>query len=143
MSYHVLVPVDWSAQSRNALDHVAEHFPDADVTVLYVVDPRAEHSRTLAYPGYRSEAEFKSEVEKATHVLELARERAENAGLDVRTETAHGEPSRAIVRFAENNDVDHVVMGSHGRDGVARFLLGSVAETVARRSPVPVTLVRK
>jgi len=53
-----------------------------------------------------------------------------------------GRPARAIEECAEEAAVDHVVIGSHGRDGIARILLGSVAETVVRRSPVPVTAVR-
>jgi nucleotide-binding universal stress UspA family protein len=56
--------------------------------------------------------------------------------------TEIGRPSRAIVEYAEEHDIDHIVMGSHGRSGVTRILLGSVAETVVRRSPVPVTIVR-
>jgi nucleotide-binding universal stress UspA family protein len=47
-----------------------------------------------------------------------------------------------IVTYADENDVDHVVLGSHGRKGLTRVLLGSVAEAVVRRSPVPVTVVR-
>ncbi|MFP4187941.1 MAG: universal stress protein [Halobacteriales archaeon] len=59
-------------------------------------------------------------------------------------EKAHvlGDPAREIVAYAEENNVDRVVMGSHGRDGATRVLLGSVAETVVRRSPTPVTVVR-
>ena len=46
------------------------------------------------------------------------------------------------MTYAEENDIDHIVVGSHGRGGVSRMLLGSVAETVARRSSVPVTIIR-
>jgi nucleotide-binding universal stress UspA family protein len=46
------------------------------------------------------------------------------------------------VDYAAEHDIDHIVVGSHGRTGASRILLGSVAETVARRSPVPVTIVR-
>ena len=50
--------------------------------------------------------------------------------------------SANIVEYVETHDVDHVVIGSHGRKGLSRVLLGSVAELVVRRSPVPVTVVR-
>jgi len=53
-----------------------------------------------------------------------------------------GRPAREITDELESGEYDHVVMGSHGRSGVSRILLGSVAETVLRRSPVPVTVVR-
>ncbi|MFB6177175.1 MAG: universal stress protein, partial [Halobaculum sp.] len=60
----------------------------------------------------------------------------------VETDTAVGRPASAIVEYAETNEVDHLVLGSHGRTGVSRLLLGSNAEKVVRRSPVPVTVVR-
>ncbi|WP_412781655.1 universal stress protein, partial [Aeromonas diversa] len=64
------------------------------------------------------------------------------AGRAVRTVIEHGDPSRMIISYTETHDVDRIVLGSHGRSGLSRVLLGSVAETVARRSPVPVTIVR-
>jgi nucleotide-binding universal stress UspA family protein len=53
-----------------------------------------------------------------------------------------GRPAREIVDYADENDIDHVVMGSHGRSGVSRIVLGSVAENVVRKSSVPVTVAR-
>ena len=61
---------------------------------------------------------------------------------DVETAIEVGRPAATIVEEARERDVDHIVVGSHGRTGASRILLGSVAETVARRSPVPVTIVR-
>jgi nucleotide-binding universal stress UspA family protein len=59
----------------------------------------------------------------------------------VRTVHEVRHPARTVVDHATRDDVDHVV-GSHGREGVSRLLLGSVAEKIVRRSPVPVTVVR-
>jgi nucleotide-binding universal stress UspA family protein len=53
-----------------------------------------------------------------------------------------GKPARAIVEYADDHDIDQIVMGSHGRSGVTRILLGSVAESVVRDSTVPVTVAR-
>ncbi|MCL9816078.1 universal stress protein [Natronocalculus amylovorans] len=142
MSYSILIPVDWSPKSRAAIDHVGAHFPDAAITLLYVINPQIEYSRSLSYPGYTTDAEFKSEADKAERVLEMAFERATDAGFTAIAETVKGLPSKEIVQFAENNDIDHIVMGSHGREGLSRFLLGSTAEEVLRRSPAPVTVVR-
>ena len=58
------------------------------------------------------------------------------------TEAVVGRPPRTIVDYAEQEDVDAVAVGSHGREGFSRILLDSVAETVVRRSSVPVTVVR-
>jgi len=62
--------------------------------------------------------------------------------VEFRIETAVGKPSREIVSFAEENDVTQIIIGSHGRKGVSRVLLGNVAENVVRRAPVTVTVVR-
>lgn len=79
-------------------------------------------------------------AERASAVLDPVVERIE----DVPVESVHevGHPARVIVDYARREDIDHVVIGSHGREGVSRLLLGSVAEKVVRRSPVPITVVR-
>ena len=82
------------------------------------------------------------EAENAESLLESARSVAEERDATVSTETVRGTPARRIVEFAEEEGVDQIVIGSHGRSGVSRVLLGSVAEQVVRRSPVPVTVVR-
>jgi nucleotide-binding universal stress UspA family protein len=84
--------------------------------------------------------------ERGKRLGEDARDRLDEAGIlettafEAAVET--GQAARTINEFVENNDVDHVVIGSHGREGVSRVLLGSVSEKVARRSTVPVTIVR-
>jgi nucleotide-binding universal stress UspA family protein len=140
MSKHVLVPLDGNDQSWAALSHVAEEFPDARVTLLHVIDPtRATYGASAGIPT-SSEEWYHAEEARTEELFEEATGR--HPELDLETATEVGQPSRTIVDFAAGNDVDHVVMGSHGRSGVARVLLGSVAETVVRRSPVPVTVVR-
>jgi len=141
---HVLVPYDESAGSERALEHVLAQYPDATVTLLHVVDlVDAGYSSPVdgTVPGYWEEW-FENEKEVSERLLDEARERASEAGVDARTETVVGRPTRAINDYATEHDVDHVVMGSHGRSGVSRVLLGSVAEGVVRRAPVPVTVVR-
>jgi nucleotide-binding universal stress UspA family protein len=85
------------------------------------------------YDGAREETE---------DVLEEARGLAAEHGTAVSTEVDVGEPWRAIVEYAERNDVDHIILGSHGRDDDSPLPLGSVAETVMLRSPVLVSVVR-
>jgi nucleotide-binding universal stress UspA family protein len=141
---HVLVPYDESDGSQQALEQVLDQYPEATVTLLQVID--------LVDAGYASPVDgtvpgfwedwFESEKASSERLLEAGRERATEAGVDVQTETVVGRPTRAINEYVEEHDVDHVVMGSHGRSGVTRVLLGSVAEGVVRRAPVPVTVVR-
>jgi len=138
---HVLVPLDDSEQAWSALEHAMETFPEARITVLTVIDPTAGFSSGVGAPA-SAEVWYDSARERAEGRLEEARDRADDAGIEIETAIEAGRPARCVVDYAEEHDVDGVVMGSHGRDGVVRVLLGSVAETVVRRSPVPVTVVR-
>jgi nucleotide-binding universal stress UspA family protein len=138
----ILVPIDGSPQADKAIEHALEEFESDDITVLNVIDPiEAGYTAQATVPGY-SEEWFEQSKDAADALFEDAQEIADEYGIDLGTVTEVGRPSRTIVDYAENNDFDHIVMGSHGRSGVTRILLGSVAENVVRRSPMPVTIVR-
>ena len=141
MNGPVLVPIDGSPAAGQALEHAYTQFPDADLILLYVMNPMIDYSRQRSFPGYTSDDEYSSERERGEAVLEAA---VEQVPADVSVETAleGGDPARAIVAYADDHDVSQIVLGSHGREGVARYLLGSVAETVVRQAAVPVTVVR-
>jgi nucleotide-binding universal stress UspA family protein len=144
MSKHVLVPYDESEGSEHALEHALQEHHDAKITLLNVIDlMEAGYTSPVdgTLPGFWEEW-FEGEKTKTESLFEKAREKAQDADVDVETESVVGRPTRAINEFAEEHDVDHIVMGSHGRRGVSRVLLGSVAEGVVRRAPVPVTIVR-
>ena len=126
MPAHVLVPFDGTAQSEAALRFVSDEWPDADRTLLHVIDP--------VTVGFQGRFPGGSET-----WYEQARERAQEP-FDTRIEV--GIPARVVVEVAGADAFDHIALGSHGRDGVSRVLLGSVAEAVVRRAPVPVTVVR-
>jgi len=136
----VLVPIDDSDPAREALEHAITTFPDAEITVLHVINPSLvmRHGEM----AYDYERLMGLEEEEAETLFETAREIADDHDASVTTEIVIGRPSRGIVEFATENDVDQIVLGSHGRSGVSRVLLGSVAERVVRRAPVPVTVVR-
>ena len=136
----VLIPIDGSAQSDRAVEHVAETLDPDEVVLLNVIDPvEAGYSAAATMPGY-SEEWYENRKEEAKSLFSEAKTHLEGQGVTTTTEV--GRPSRTIVSYVEDHDIDHVVMGSHGRSGVTRILLGSVAESVVRRSPIPVTIVR-
>ena len=136
----ILVPIDGSAQSEAAVEYAVAEFDRSEITLLHVIDPiEAGYSATASVPGY-SEEWYKHQKEEAEALFEEVTGLVD--GAELRTATEVGRPSRTIVEYAEEHGVDHIVMGSHGRSGVTRILLGSVAEAVVRRSPVPVTIVR-
>ncbi|MFW6003864.1 MAG: universal stress protein [Halanaeroarchaeum sp.] len=136
----ILVPLDGSEKSWNAFEFAADEFPTATFHVLHVIDPvEAGYTATATVPGYTEEW-YEQAQERAEELFDEAR--AAVGEDSVVTATEVGRPSRVIVEYAEESDVDQIVMGSHGRSGVSRILLGSVAEAVVRRSPVPVTICR-
>lgn len=142
MDQRVLVPIDESDRSSAALEYALEEHPEASVTVLHVIDPREFRTYGGVEGWVDMEQIADQQRDHARRLVENARERAADRGITVTTEILTGKPARSIVEYVGENDIDHVVIGSHGRSGVSRVLLGSVAETVVRRSPVPVTVIR-
>jgi len=172
MGQKILIPVTGSERSKEALDYALKQFPDADVTALHVLtsgsgdigsmgsgDPSPFHKAVSSGdddsesgdlsaigPGgediFGGDDSLGSEEEVAEQFLAAVQAYTKKRGADIETDLMRGNPHRAIVKRAEDGDYDMVVMGNHGRDGVARVLLGSVAEKVVRRSPVPVLVVR-
>lgn len=140
MASRVLVPIDDSPQSVAALEHVMAEFPDADVTLLHVIDPLETWYSTDAVFPSSGEHWYESERKAAQNRFDEVQSIVGTGKVDTVIEV--GRPARVIVEYAANHPIDLIVMGSHGRSGIARFLLGSVTEVVVRRSPVPVTVIR-
>ena len=139
MPKRVLVPVDGSAAAVEALRFVREEWPDATLVLATVIDPADATATRSALP---TGAERWYDERREAAMERLTALAATWSG-DTETVVVPGRPIRAIVDLAADADVDHIVMGSHGRTGLSRAVLGSVAEGVIRRSPVPVTVVRE
>ncbi|MHC3438148.1 universal stress protein [Natrialbaceae archaeon A-gly3] len=136
----VLVAYDGSQPARKALKRAVDDHADEEIILLRVIEA-AEGSTGAGISLAREklkEMEAKTDEEVRADVDDLV----DTTDLDVRTETAVGQPARQIVEVAEAEGVDQIIVGSHGRSGVSRVLLGSVAEKVVRRAPMPVTVVR-
>ncbi|MEF8776370.1 MAG: universal stress protein [Haloarculaceae archaeon] len=144
MPEHVLVPMDYGDLSTKALRRALADYPDAEITVLHVIDYR---STDLGPGGFGESREGLADWladarEHAADLLEEAEEIAAVEGRSIETDIIVGEVAANILAYVGDHDADIVVMGSHGRSLPARVLLGSVSETVVRRAPVPVLLVR-
>ncbi|WP_375137158.1 universal stress protein [Halostella litorea] len=137
----ILVPTDGSEGVERAIEHAvdlaAAH--GASVHAVYVVNS-ASYGTIPMETSWEGIADvLRDEGESA---LERVRTLAENRGVAVETALLDGSPSKEIVRYAEAEGCDLVVMGTHGRGGIDRLLLGSVAERVVRSADVPVLTVR-
>jgi nucleotide-binding universal stress UspA family protein len=141
MTRRVLVPIDGSPHADAALEHACTALTDAEITVLFVLDPFGYYEERDGFPD-RLDDWYANLEERAERLFEEARERAGDHGVEIDTATGRGRPDRAIVAHAAENGFDAIVIGAHGRSALAGVLLGSVAEKVVRRSPVPVTVVR-
>jgi nucleotide-binding universal stress UspA family protein len=137
----VLLPTDGSDAMVTVVDHavrLAAHH-GATLHALYVANT-ASLSHLPAEAGWENVTEaLHSEGESALAAVES---RADDHDVPVESETLEGSPAREILEYAEAANCDVVVMGTHGRTGVDRLLLGSVAERVVRSSPVPVVTIR-
>ena len=142
MPDRVLVAMDGSAPSKQALEHALSEYPGASVTVLHVVNPMEAGYSADPMGGDVWEGWYENAVEISDDLFAEATSIAEEHGVAIETVRETGRPAQVIVAYAADHDVDLVIVGSRGRSGVSRLLLGSVAETVVRRSPVPVTVVR-
>ena len=135
----ILVPTDFSPLSDQALAcalTLAHRF-GASLHLLHVVN------RPLLAEGLAAEASMSSGTGIKLDMVEDARQRLlavtpEGATADV----AFGYPATSIVEHASRSGVDLIVMGSHGRTGIAHVLLGGVAEAIVRTAPCPVLTLR-
>ncbi|WP_254543149.1 universal stress protein [Halomarina pelagica] len=137
---HILVPTDGSDEAERAVDEAIALAAASDATIhaLYVVDVRSYS--TLSEESWMTVQEAVEDAgERAVERIET---RAKGEGLRVTTTLEPGVPHSVILDYAERNDVDLIVMATHGRTGLGHVLLGSVTEKVVRGSPVPVLTVR-
>ncbi|WP_122089945.1 universal stress protein [Halalkalicoccus subterraneus] len=140
MDQQILVPFDGSDESETALNRALEENPNAEITVLNVLS-----SAELAYGGVQgsaAESLTDAQREEAEELFERAQERAAAYDATVQTALEVGTPGEVIVEYAEENASDHIIMGSHGRSGLSRIVVGSVAETVIRNASMTVTIAR-
>jgi nucleotide-binding universal stress UspA family protein len=139
MGTRILVPYDGSGPADAALRFAIETFPEASIEILHVVELFAEHTDAGMEDYRRRWLEKADEI--ANRMFEQARSVAEKYDSAVETNWRYGRPGHEIITYINNNDFDHVVMGSHGRSGIERLMLGSVTETTIRRSSIPVTVI--
>lgn len=135
----ILVPLDGSGPSDAALDEALDLAQAVDATVhaLYIVDERVLHATQLDAGGL-----VRAYEKEGDRIVSKAAEAGEETSVEVVTAVEHGSPHRGILRYADEHDVDLIVMGTHGRRGLERYLIGSVTERVLRMADIPILTIR-
>ncbi|WP_456471829.1 universal stress protein [Methanocaldococcus sp.] len=142
MYKRIVVPTDGSEVSMEAVNH-AIHIAkklNSEIYAIYVVD-------ISPFVGLPMEGSWEmiTEVlrEEGEEILKKVKELGEKEGVEIKTKMLDGIPAEEIVRFAKEKNADLIVMGTTGKTGLERILLGSVAERVIKTSPCPVLVVKK
>jgi nucleotide-binding universal stress UspA family protein len=138
---NIVIATDGSENTEKAIYYGIEitKLSGATLYALYVVDTPSVISenwtidKNLFYEMMRSEGD---------KILSKTKKIGENSGVEIKGVLLEGHPSSEIINFAEKNQMDLIVMGTLGKTGFDKFLLGSVAEKVVRGSKVPVIVVR-
>jgi nucleotide-binding universal stress UspA family protein len=144
MFKHILVPVDGSDTAQTAVGKaisLAQAY-SSQVTVIYVIDPYpfTGVGTDFAY----GQAEYLSAATAEAHVaVKSAKEAFTRAGVTVDTSVIESHSIwRGIVEAGATLEADLIVMGSHGRSGLEKLVLGSVAQAVLSHTKLPVLVVR-
>ena len=137
----ILIATDGSEYTKNSIEYGVELAKNtqAKLHVIYVIDTAAFASIPMDAAWESMYELLKQEGDEATKYVA---EKAESEGLEVERITVEGHPAEEIIKYAEKNSMNLIVMGTLGKSGLDRFLLGSVAEKVVRASKIPVLIVR-
>lgn len=137
----ILVPLDGSPLAEQALPHaiMLSEQCSARLILLRVLVPVP---RTVGPTEWVTRKAEELTGQMAGEYLEGVAETTRERGIDVKTVAVEGTPHLEIIRFAEENQVDLIVLTARGQSGISRWLMGSVADRVVRGADVPVLLVK-
>ena len=138
----ILVATDGSEQNHQAvLEAIGlAKSEKAELHCLYIVD-------TIAFASLPMDVTWENVYnvlyQEGKEAIELVKKQAKKDGVKFFSSVLEGNPAVEIVKYAQENSVDLIVVGTLGRGGLSRFLLGSTAEKVIRTAPCPVMVVRQ
>ncbi|SDQ56568.1 universal stress protein [Natronobacterium texcoconense] len=136
----ILVPADGSDYAEDAAERAFDLAETTDSTVHVVSVAETGPLGSVRLPGDEASA-TDALTERATEFVDELERRADERGLEVTTEVRAGVPVREILEYADEVDADAIVMGTRGRGGVNRLMLGSVTDAVMRHSGIDVLVV--
>ncbi len=138
----ILVATDGSENARRAASYGVNiaKATGAEVHALYIIS--TQHAVTTRTVMGWSEAFEEYLANKGGVAIADVEKLGKEAGVKVEPVFLKGIPADKILEYAEENNIDLIVMGTHGLTGIKRFLIGSVAESVVRHSKAPVMVIR-
>lgn len=137
----ILLPTDGSDRGKSAVDHgldLAEAF-ESTVHAIYVIETKAHYP--FAAAGH-DPSEMDEHRQYGEDVVETVVDDAVDRGLDGVGVVKSGTVAQEIVEYAEEKDIDGIVIGAQGQSGLDRYLIGGTTEKVVRTAEMPVTTVR-
>lgn len=135
----ILIAADGSSHSLRAAEHamkLAAYDPETLVVIVYALD--SDHAKADVLHHWNTLD--RTDIRKK-RVIDVE-EKATNAGVKFETIILHGEPGPVIVKYANENKMDLIVLGSRGLNALQEFVLGSVSHKVAKRANCPVMIVK-
>lgn len=140
----ILVAIDDSSHSQAAVDEVARRPwpPGSAIKVISVIQPYVPLATEFVVAGATLDDMRQQQVASAEHITRRAAATLNDSGLSAEAAVREGDPRSAIIDEANEWGADLIVVGSHGRTGLTRWLLGSVAQAVVGHAPCSVEVVR-
>lgn len=143
MTHQILVPLDDSPQATAAVEHAISHYGDDDITLLRVIEYTEKKLSPKRGGRGRDEGWYAAKQDEATALFDDAREIADERGVELSTVIKDGDPSSEITTYADERDVDVIVMGIRKRSPTGKALFGSTAQDVLLSVDCPVVAVPK
>lgn len=145
MFKQILVPLDGSTRAEQALPVAARLAlaSGGSVVLLRVAKPPIDYGGGFTQAPLLTEQIIETELDNADNYLKTVATSATLAGITIKTEAMFGQPLQDILTVAESRRVDLIVICSHGRTGLMRWALGSVAQGLAHQSSVPLLVLRE
>jgi nucleotide-binding universal stress UspA family protein len=137
----ILVPTDFSEFSASAVEYATTlaQLHGATIHLMHVIEESTMATPSL--PGGATDSAATEEAEAADHMHNFVYWKLKD-NTNIKEVVCRGKPYREIVRYAQREEIDLIVIATHGRTGLAHVLMGSVAEKVIRLSHVPVLAVK-
>ena len=146
MYQHIMVPLDGSELAECVLPHVrtiVEGCNVVKVTLVRVIEPfHIRGGIEVRIPPEERQKLEEHSIDHAREYLEKIAESLREEGVAAQSEVLHGDVVDKLIEYANTNGVDLIIISTHGRSGIGRWVWGSVTDRILRASCVPITMIR-